>query len=210
MAAIGTTWQLSVIGIVAETQHIHTLHFRAKIGTATPQNLVNSWTSGPSVQYKAMFSLDDRPIDNVKAIHVCGTLPLDAGAEETPTGANATGSRVAAAEKEPAFLAAVVREGTALAGRSYRGRFFIGGLQDVDVTRNLLTSTYQALVATYNAAIMALYGPSGTNANWQLVVHSRKLAQPGVDCLVSSTPVTSLTVNPRVSTQRSRKLGHGL
>jgi len=209
MVAINSTWMLAVKGVVSETTHIHTLHFLAKSDAATAANLIDSWRNGPSVQYRALFGADDLCVGMVSSTNVCGSLPLLAGADQTVTGLNSVGSRPAGGVKEPAFMACCVTERTANQGKSYRGRFFIGGLFDSDVDRNTLVGGYITTVQAYADALLALYGPAGTNPHWNLFVHSRTLAAAGGQCQDFGGLVTSLSVNGRPTTMRSRKYGHG-
>lgn len=208
--ALNTTWMLSVIGTVGNCQHIHTTHYQVKNVAADSGNLISAWLGAPYTAYRAMFCNEDNPTSLLKQVAVCGALPLPAGTEVSQVPGPASGTRAAGAQREPSFVAASVREMTALAGRSYRGRFFIGGLQDGDVVLNDLAGAYITLVNAYNTALMATFGPAGSNANWALVVHSRKIAATGADCTASATLVTSLTTSSRVTTMRSRKLGHGI
>lgn len=209
--AVGDTYEFAAQGVVATTQHIHTLHFRSLNPVGNAAGLITAWSSGALTQYRACFSINDTPTTLLKARAVCGTEPLPAGAEVVPTpSSNTQGTRATGAEKEPAFVACTVRELSDLAGRSRQGRFFLGGLQDADVLMNNLATAYVTIVQAYASQLMTVFGPNGTNGDWRLVVHSRKLAQPGVDCLESSTPVTSLVVTAGVTTMRSRKVGHGV
>lgn len=208
--AVNDTWGLIVRGTVSGSQHIHTLHFRELGGDFLGSDLVTAWEAGAGAAYRGMFPTHQPCVQYIKAEKVCGSLPFPAPVEVVPAAGAMMGTRAtAAAEGLPAFVAACVIERGTLAGRSRSGRFFIGGLMETDNNTNDLAPAYITLVQNYaNALKAAFVTPSAPN--WRLVTHSRLLAQPGVQCDVSSTPVANLLVNARPTTMRSRKIGHGL
>lgn len=208
--SVNDTTQLAVQGTVGGQTHIHTLHFRYLDPTASEQGLIDLWQANARTAYRGMFSTNDSPVILLRASEVCGALPLRAPVEEAEAGGNQTGTRVISAERLPSWLAAVVSERTAFAGKTRRGRFYIGGLFEDETTGNTLNSGYIAWVQAYVDAIMGTFGPSGTSNLYRLVVYSRKLASvPGTQCQDSSTVVTSMLVNANIGSMKSRKPGSG-
>lgn len=89
-------------------------------------------------------------------------------------------------------LAAVITWRTGLTGRSYRGRTFLAGFNEIDAAGQSLSATLITALNNYATALR-----TGLNtAGYPLVVGSRLLE--------ISTPVTSHTVRPYWRTQRRR------
>jgi hypothetical protein len=95
----------------------------------------------------------------------------------------------------PGQLCSVVAWRTALAGKSYRGRTFLGPLNAAALTGTAISG---AFIAAANAAAAALITNvrAVTDPAWGLVVHS--------DAIPTDTPVTSGLMDGRPDTLRSR------
>jgi hypothetical protein len=209
---INDTLRLQVIGRVHNQDHVHDLHFRVISNIATPeQGLIDAWQAGCRTQYRAIFYTQDSPCVRYSAQHICGSGALRATVEETELAGSILGTRADLADPmdAPAWLAEIVSVRTALAGRSRRGRFYLGGLDRDDIAAEVLGGARQALTATYVGTLMNVFGPVGTNGDFTWVVHSRKLATPGTACTVSSAPVTGTILRANIGSQRSRYPGSG-
>ena len=101
----------------------------------------------------------------------------------------------------PGSLAAVVSLRTGLRGRSYRGRKYICGLVETEVTGNLIGSTR---LASFVADFEAIMDDVLTATGYQLCIVSTR--QNGVDLTTGvRTPVQSVLVtSPNVRSQRGR------
>lgn len=208
--AINDTAQLAVIGTVGGVRHIHTLHFRHLDPALTEQNVIDAWQAQARTAYRDLFHPSDLPIERYVCAQVCGSVPLRAPVEEVEVDPNRAGTLASTGQLLPTFNAAVVSVRTALAGRSRRGRFFLGGLREDYVAGNVLDPNYLSRVQTYINALLAAFGPSGSVGSERLVVHSRKLASsPTVACQDSSTLVQGMIARANPGTMRSRKLGSG-
>lgn len=209
--AINDTSQLAVIGSVGGIDHVHTLHFRALNPATDELSLIVAWASAARTLYRDLFGPSDLPVLRYTARQVCGSVPLRAAVEVTEVDPNRAGTLSTNGQLLPTFNAAVVSVRTALSGRTRRGRFFLGGLREDYSSGNVLDPNYVARVQSYVNALMSAFGPSGSVADWRLVVHSRKLAAtvPPIPCQDSSTQVTGMIVRPNHGTMRSRKLGSG-
>jgi hypothetical protein len=214
--ATNDTVQLSVIGTVGGQNHVHTLHFRYLSPTPTDGDLAADYRDNMLTSYKAMFATGDSPSLIVRVAQVCGTVPLRAPAEVSPATTAGTRSLTGIGEPLPTWLASVSSVRTAFAGRSRRGRFYIGGLYEWDVFQNILTGALtpdsrSELLAVYTAALLARYGPGNSNLiDAMLVVHSPTLAAvPGTQCQDSSTEVTGIINRETVGSMKSRKPGSG-
>lgn len=209
--AVNDTSTLAVQGTVNGQTHIHDLSFRSLFVGGPEQQIIDDWQAGCRTAYRALFSTDDDPCETYSVRHVCGSLPLRATVEETEVAPNIAGSATKSGNREPSFVAALASTRTAFAGRSRRGRFFIGGLYDGDLlnTGQALASGYTTLMEAYAAALLTVFGPSGSSSAGRLVVYSPTLAALGGDCTTSATSITAIAVSPNSTTMRSRKLGHG-
>lgn len=113
-----------------------------------------------------------------------------------------------AAEALPAQCAVVMTLATLVKGRSYRGRIYLPGLPETYDTAGALTATAIADITTIETNLLAVFGPAGSNANWQLCVVSRYLNKIKRATPVG-TAVASLSFDTIVRTQRRRVLGVG-
>lgn len=207
--AINDTTQLAVKGVVAGQDHVHTLHFRHLALPPNPeQALIDAWQAGCRTAYRACFVTFDNPVLTITARQVCGTVPLRAPVEETEVVGNQPGTRTPSGDRLAPWLASVTSERSALAGRSRRGRYYLGGLIEADIVMADLQSAYLALVQAYANTLDTIF-MDGTDPNFALVVHSSKLALQGLQCQDSSTLVNGLIVRGQLATMKSRKAGSG-
>lgn len=208
--AVNDTVLLTVQGTVGGQRHIHTLHFRYEDIASDEAGLIELWRTTCRTAYRTLFDVDDSPCQLYTARQVCGALPLRAPAEVAETAPNIVGASDFTTDRGPTWLAAVVSVRTASAGKSRRGRFFIGGLFESEFSgNNLVTNHVNRLTAYCTALNNAFIDTGGVGEIYRLVVHSHKLAQPGVQCQDSSTPVTAFIVRTEMGSMKSRKPGSG-
>lgn len=208
--SVNDTVQLSVIGTVAGQTHIHTQHFRYLDPTSTEQGLIDLWQANCRTTYRNMFNTTDLPVLLLRAGQVCGAIPLRAPVEEAEAPATQAGTLNWTGDRAPSWLAGVVSERTAFAGKSRRGRFYIGGLYEAAIAGNDLGATHKGHIQAYVDALNGTFGAAGSSNLYRLVVYSRKLASvPGTQCQDSSTVITSLLVNDAIGSMKSRKPGSG-
>jgi hypothetical protein len=229
---LNDVYMLSVRGTVSGSQHIHTLHFLEGpvIGDAG-EALIAAWQGAPQVAYRLLFNPAHAPILSIIARKVCGSVPVPAPVEVAPAAAATLGTRTdTSGAPQPSFIAAQVSERGSVAGRRYSGRFFLGGLYSGDVSGNDLVDNYKNKVGDYLTALRNEF-VQGIGSDFQLFAYSKllgdgdtahtkknpnpppdRVADPveSVDCDLAGSVVASLALNPRVTTMRSRKLGHGL
>lgn len=207
--ALNDTYFLTVQGTLLGQIYVHTLHFReilAPAGVNPAQSLIDRWQAVGQATWLGMHG-SNYSLTRVTAQRICGSPPLPARVEE---GVGLSGSRSTGTSGDPLapWLSIAVNEATGLAGRSRHGRFFVSGGYEGDVANETLTpgaSFWLQLLTAYVTALNTGF-VVGPPADWQLVVHSRKLAAvPGTQCNQSSEPVISLGVNARLTTQRSRR-----
>ncbi len=202
--------QLVVQGSVLGQQHIHTLNFRHATAGATEQGLIDSWQGNCLGLYRALFSTADSPVQILRAIQVCGTPPMRATVEETSPAGSILGTRTTSTEPMPPWLASVVSVRSAFAGRSYRGRFFVGGIYEGDQSGGNLVAGYLTLLENYVFELTDSYGPAGASPDFKLVVWSPKLKSvAGATCLSSSSQVVGFLVRSVLGSMKSRRPGNG-
>jgi hypothetical protein len=208
--ATNDTIQLAVKGVVGGQEHVHTLHFRIWDPTKFEQDLIDHYQANARTEYRALFRTVDTPCQVYTARQVCGSVPLRAPAEEAETAPLSLGTGTGSSEVLPQYTAAVVSVRTALAGKSNRGRFFIGGMLEEHQTAGVMGAGYKAILQAYATKLLTTYTGTTPAGGFSLVVHSRTLAAvPGTDCTDSSHPVTAMIVRDTLGTMRSRKIGHG-
>lgn len=208
--AVNDTVQLSVKGKVIGQDHVHTLHFRFQDLLATEQGLIDAWQASCRTAYRGLFKSPDEPVQLITAQQVCGAVPLRAIVEETEVVGSRVGTLASGSDFAPPHEAAVVSIRTGLSGKSRRGRSYIGGLLDDNMSSGVLAAPYIALLNTYYAALLATFGVGGTSGSYLWAIHSRTLAAvPGTQCQDSSALVSTFIIRSEVGTMRSRKIGHG-
>ena len=205
MAAINDTFEIALVHTGPGGQIvIVTHHFRMMSGVPVPpvgQSLIDNWQALQATWLAVLGP--NFTLQRIRARHVCGSIPLDATVEEA---VNLLGTRGTAGAGVGAWLAAVCRERTQLAGRSRRGRFFIPVSGESDFTVDQLDAVFTTPAQAYVTALAARFLSGGASAaDWRLVVHSRVLAQPGVQCQNSSTLIDNLALQSALTTQRSRR-----
>jgi hypothetical protein len=228
VVAVNGVYILRVLGTHQSQQHIHTLHFRstsaAVAASATEgdfqQAIINDWQTNARTTYRGMFFTSSSPCQTYEVRKVCGSLPLPGGVDETEIAPNIVGSRSASGEAAAPWLAGVVTLRTAYAGRSYRGRNFIGGLGEQDFNGATMESAWiTAVTAYYTALVASFVTPSEISIGAKLFVHSRRLADGDPTAVPPLAPracqeaggdVQSFVVRNQLATMKSRKAGSGL
>lgn len=219
-------YSLAVIGTVSGQRHIHTLHFRSTVGgtglTDTEAefmaHIVTEWQTTPQAAYRAIFGGADSPILSFAVRKVCGDTPLPAGYDVAQPAGSQAGTGIAGdfnGDKQPAWLANVVTERTNFSGRSYRGRFYLGGLYETMTAGDSLTTGRVTTTQNYCDALLAKFvTPGEVTVHAKLFTWSYKLAHPKpgdptYSCQNQGGDVTSFQVRTAVATMKSRKAGSG-
>lgn len=207
---INDTSQLAVRGTVGGQTHVHTLHFRATTDLSTEQGIIDTWQASCRTAYRALFKSPDEPVQLLTARQVCGSVPLRAPVEESEVAGSRVGTLASGSDLAPPHDAVVTSLRTALAGKSHRGRSYLGGILDDNQTAGIISAGYKTLIEAYYNTLLATFVGGGVGNVWRWAIHSRVLAAvPGTQCQDSSSPVTTFIVRSEVGTMRSRKIGHG-
>jgi hypothetical protein len=209
--AINDTYFFTAQGTFAGRVYAHTLHFRELVGPITgnpAQDLINTWQTSCQTAWLAAHP-SAYTLVRLTAQRICGSLPLPSRVEE---GVGLPGTRTAGVTGDPlpSWLSICCNESTGLAGKSRHGRFFMSGGFEGDINGEALVvgaSGWLGVVQAYVTALTTRFVNQAVPLNWELVVHSRQLAEdnPTWQCTQTSEPVTAIGVVARLTTQRSRR-----
>ena len=188
------------------SRYINTFGFKALTSGATRAGLATAF-------HDAVVKTADGGIFRLLSQHV-SSAELEVIDVVPKTGATviSTYTRVAGANTSGDMLppqdAMVVSWRTGLAGRSFRGRTYLVGLDETNQNHGRIASGMMTLIAAFVTQMLAVFGPSGSNTDWQFVVISRfnakvKRATP------IGTPVTDATTSDILRSQRRRQIGVG-
>jgi hypothetical protein len=165
---------------------------RSGLATAFKTALVKSTSGGLLNVANGLISSDRLTVSDVKP----GT-----GAEVELDYAAVVGAT--AGEALPPQCAQVISWRTSLAGRSFRGRSYLPAPTENVQNAGILNSTQQTALAAIVTQMLAVFGPSGSDGNWQFCVISRVSAgAPRVPPI--GTEVTVGVVRTSLQTQRRR------
>jgi hypothetical protein len=104
----------------------------------------------------------------------------------------------------------ILTKRTGVAGKTHRGRIYIGGLSANDVTVNLMNVSGITRATNFIASIMTTFGPAGTDTHLQLGVYSRVIGGSSPFTLAGWQPVTRLDLQVVLGNQRRRRFGVGM
>jgi hypothetical protein len=224
VVAANGIYKLAVIGTVHGQQHIHTMHFRSTLdpdGLLKEEDvwmtdLIATWSAAPQTAYRACFPTSTTPVQSYQVRKVCGSVPLPAGIDAGAAGGGVPGTGTGGlglGDAAAPWLASVVTERTGLAGRRYRGRFFLGGLTEGVLTGAVVGVDRTNPTTAYCAALTAAFiTPTETSTDAKLFVYSRvqALEFPGGTCQSFGADVRSFQVRDQLASMKSRKAGSGI
>lgn len=168
------------------------------LGSAFQTALVKNTVGGLLNTVLSGFSVSELQINDV----LPGTAAPALTSFPAVSGSAITG------EALPPQCSAVLSWRTALAGRSFRGRSYLPGKGEAEQIGGVWSSTQLSALNAIAAQFLAVFGPSGTDLNWQFVVISRVASgAPRVPPI--GTPVISGAARSTVFTQRRRVAGVG-
>lgn len=169
----------------------------ADLASAFRTALIKNTSGGLLYGLASLVSVTTIRVEDVKP----GTVATQDSVAGAVAGSNA-------GDPLPAQCALVFTLATLVKGRSYRGRFYLPGVTEDEVTAGTLNGASVTSFTTIGTQLGAVFGPSGSNANWQLVVISRYLN--GVKRATPvGTAVTTIVLDPVIRTQRRRVFGVG-
>jgi len=107
-------------------------------------------------------------------------------------------------------VAAVITKRTGTAGKTHRGRFYLAGTPDNYFDPNVITAAGTTALQNMANALLAAFGPSGSNTFMQLGLYSRTIGGSSPFTVAGWQPVTRLDVQPIAGNQRRRRIGVGM
>lgn len=177
------------------------LHFRSPIAPTQLEmqrlaaGLVSHWKTFTKTQLGAHISLSYVEVTDLspapRATEIVGGAPANTGA--------------IAADPLPNSVAIVISVQTAQRGRSYRGRIYICGLVETQVSGNYIDASLATALDTYYTQLVA-YTPGGSSVAYELGVLSY-YSGGAVRAVPIFTPATAVNIETRVDTQRRRLPG---
>jgi hypothetical protein len=224
MVAANGIYKLAVIGTVQGQQHIHTLHFRSTLEpdgltdteTVWMTELVTTWQGAPAAAYRALMGSTELPVRQFQVRKVCGTSPLPAGVDISQPAGSQAGTGVAGEFQGLSlapWLSTVTTVRTGFAGRRYRGRSYIGGLEETMVTGATVSADRVSRLTSYfNALLAAFVTPDEVSTKAKWFVYSRTIAEeePTTPCQNTGGDVVGFQVRDQLASMKSRKAGSGL
>jgi len=193
--------QVTVHGRVDGQLTINDLYFEIAGGGITPVNLfalttaVSNWVSGNLFSVLSEDWSAERCIGRDLTIANSFVVTVS----DPVTGASAS-------EAAPNNVAACISFSSGFSGRSGRGRNYIPGIPNDQITLNTMAAPFMvSLIEIYSA----LVGAGTFLAGWQMCVVSRRF---GGAVRPEGVPFPVLSVGftrPYVASMRSRSIGHG-
>jgi hypothetical protein len=203
MPAIGDifqyTFRQSLDGQVMET----VLHFRERAFGVTEANLKltaqNYWNTMQPLQCTTVAYLDCL----IKRMTPVELDPI----VQIPTGV-VSGSQATAAHNTT--IAIVITKRTGTAGKSHRGRLYIGGTPSSWGIDRPTTAPGPATLGTFAGSMLAIFGEGGTDVNMSLGVYSRTIGGTSPFTVAGWQQITRYDPQLIYGNQRRRRLGVGI
>jgi hypothetical protein len=180
--------QLSIIGTAFGQQIVNTHHFMASDvtnGGFTGDDSIRTWAAQIAPQWvtscKTTFLLGHAMEYSIlllrtQVLEVRNNWRRRLTPVEIAPGSPAVGTALSSAEESQA--AAVIRWRSALAGKRFRGRSYIGPLSPSHYADGRLNGSAITVMQNYAAAVLGRWGPSGTDAPTHVMcIYSRPFNQ---------------------------------
>jgi hypothetical protein len=185
------------------------VHLRYVTASANAQDLLDDWAASIVPLVVDAASSDT----NWYEVQVSDTNPL--GAESVAINLPQPNPGHAVGDSLPPQNAVVVSLRSGTKGGRRRGRFYFPGITEQSQANGVFAGLQLASVQELADGILGRYGPSGTNAEYRLVVYSPEILtfpepkpkKPRPGRIISQ--VTNVLVDTTVRTQRRRGIGIG-
>lgn len=203
--AANDIWRLAFSGVCPVNQlYVNIWHIKFKTGSSTPAGAVTYINTN----FYQLFKTKVIGSWLLSAVHG-RQLAVPAPVYDTSFTIQGT---EAGSEGLPPQNAMVVSLRTGIAGRSYRGRLYLGGFGEASQSNGAFAAGYVSAIQTYLDDLVAALGSGGSNTDYEWGIWSRKNGgeDPGPYNLAAGwTPITEAIVRGSVFTQRRRTLGVG-
>lgn len=234
--AFKTVTQLTLIGVCDTSQIVNVFHFMADptydntltsdgLAATAAAGLAADWITTTKPVWLACHA-SDYTLQLVKAqvIERPGQFRRKLSTTETTLTSTNTGTLGYAADN--LHTAACLRWRTAVAGKTFRGRTYIGPVPNAQNTNGTITTAERTTYVAFGTHMLATWGTSGLYGDkWELVVYSRpyNMGEYGYprghnpnrtwfyppDYGGLATVVTASNLDPNLRVQRRRELGVG-
>ena len=232
-----TIYELTVLATALGQRIVNVHHFEATaVGDVTPagdasrltlcQTLIDSWQAAALTTWRACHNAQ-YVINTVKAQVVQVKTHIDrvlVPVEETMTTGNA--GTDAATQADDMAAAALLKWKSSVAGKSHRGRTYIGPLPQTWSQDGMLQTSGLTACNAYGNAMISTYGvTAGSSLDFRLTVYSRPCDKGEYGYVTGSgslrqffypeardgdsTNVVNFTTDPILRTQRRRVIGVG-
>lgn len=191
---------------VASQTTENTFGFENKAGTGTLSSLASDFTTALIKNTSGGLLYTCHTSVSSGELIVRDVKPATGAAVQTTPGAVIGTNNTA--DLLPPQCAGVLSFSTGLAGRSYRGRLYFAGLTEADQAAGTWTAGAVSNMNTIITNLLTVFGPTGSNPDWQWVVISRYLNK-SLRPTPIGTAITAGSVRPYVYTQRRRTIGYG-
>lgn len=246
-----TVFQLSLIGSSNGQSIVNVHHFQATpanealllndgLAQTSAQALVNDWQANLQTLWLAChlatYSLVRRRVQVLeRPANVSHRLVAIDDTDSLPAAGTFDPSQGAVGLQEDQTAAAVIRWATAVAGRSHRGRSYVGPISSGQIDNGVIAATAITAINAYAQAMITRYTGAGAGSvlGWDLGIYSRPYSNTGLPAgqapeyqytkrtgsgLTVITPpdyngnftnATGATVDTTARVQRRRELGVG-
>lgn len=182
------------------------IHIRQATTTGSPADLAGSWVAAiqPAVDAASTTNL------NWDDLMIVDTSPTGQESYVHPFTQPHPG--LAVGEALPPQDAVLFRFGTGQKGRRKHGRAYFPGILETSQSGGQLLNPQLGSLEAITQALLNTYGPTGTQTAYDMVIYSpptppfKMPTPPPVHTDTVITPVSTVSVNPLIKTQRRRSL----
>lgn len=202
--AIGDIWRFAFEGVLLGQSYVNVFHIKFLSVGATPAGATGIIDTDLYSLYVAARCTNDFHFSGIHGRQLAVPAPTYDGAYSLAGGVST--------DNLPPQSALVATLRTGYAGRTKRGRLYLGGFSEALQVDGQWDASFVAAMQTYFDDMVAALGLGGSNTDYQWGVWSRKLGgeDPGPYNLAAGwTPISSVVVRPIVYTQRRRTIGVG-
>lgn len=203
MPATGEIYQYTFVQSYDGQTLENVLHFRERTAGVSEANLKltaqNYWNTMQPMQTTAVAYVQCI----IKRMTPVELDPIIA----IPTGV-VSGSQATAAHNSTIAIIFTKRTGTA--GKSHRGRLYIGGTPSTWGIDRVVTAPGPATMGTFAGSLLAIFGEGGTDANMSLGVYSRSIGGTSPFTVAGWQQITRWDGQLVYGNQRRRRLGVGV
>jgi len=231
-----TICELTLLGTCFGAQVVNVHHFEAsatmETGFATDairmteaSNLITLWNGAPKTAFLAAHQTD-YAMTMVRSQIIQTKNQTDHRLTPVEAATTSAGTAVSGTPAEAAMNAACLRWRSALAGKTHRGRSYLGPVRDDWMSNGLLTAGGQTIYNAYITAMnTAFFQTDPARTGWTLTIYSRPYNKMEYGYVKGSGPnreffwpedyngdssnVIAGALDPVVRTQRRRQIGVG-